>query len=346
MVGFILIYIILMLMAGSTSNRNISLVWLFASIIITIIGMRDVSVGTDTRTYIEMYKYIGSNGYEGYPEPIWGLMNLIFARLGLDHTVFQLFVAIITIGLFTKEIIKESRAPMMSIYLLLGLYYVFYAMNVSRQILALSIVFVAYGQLERDRIIRCIILIVIATGVHYISILSIVVIWVRRLFFSRQTLILLLASSIVLGIAFSESIMVHFLSPILGNYADYLVSKGTNGFRTSGRLYLAIVLCLFWTTLFIIILMTAKDLVRSSIWFKILFVGLIVSNLTLRLELGLRISMIFNIVQLIVYPLYVYNNKIKQRRMGFYLVIMFISAFYFLFLSNNSAGILPYKMGI
>lgn len=341
MAAFTLLYFTLFVASLGKNNRY--LIWLIAAIYILLLGLRALTVGVDTVTYSEIFYDITTYGYNGYPEPLFGYTIENLAHFNVEYISFQFLLALFTIILVSHTCSKYSPAPIKSLFLFLALYFLFYAMNVSRQILAVSVLLMGYGLLYKGSIVKFLGCVCIATMIHYISIFALIVLIFRKVNITKKLrLWFILAASFAIGLILSDSLIIRMLTPIIGNYAEYLLNSGTNGFREESRLLLAVILCLFWTALFVIIALSSKKHLFNNLWFKIYLLGVITNNLTLRMELGLRVTMLFSISQIILFPLYTINNKFSKPIYGYYIVSLFATLFFFLFLSNNSAGILPY----
>lgn len=343
MVGFLLIYAVLCTDGICKVSRNF--LWICTLLLGVIIGFRGITVGVDTKTYAMMFNDISVYGYAGYPEPLFGLTMSLFSKMGMSYICFQVFIAAITMLLISKVSLKESRKPMMSIFLFYGLYFGFYAMNICRQILAVSLILFGYMLLTQSKPKKFLFCILLATSIHYISILSLGALWIKRIKVKNKTkLYIVLVLSLILGLFLSDALILKLLSPILGNYTSYLLGTDSNGFRENSRLVLALLLCFFWTALLIITIISGKKRILNSIWFKTYLLGVITSNLTMRMELGLRVTLLFSISQIIFFPLFIRENRLTSKYYGYFIIISFTTIFFLIFLANNSAGILPYHL--
>ena len=71
--------------------------------------------------------------------------------------------------------------------------------------------------------------------------------------------------------------------------------------------------------------------------------GVITNNLLLYLSLGTRVVMYFSITQIILLPLYLYNNNFKQKIFPVFIIICYTSALFFMLLLSGSVGVYPYN---
>lgn len=334
---FIYIILYIFLLFNLLYSNNKPLFYIGSLLLILLIGLRGAEVGVDTHAYISIFSYINSNGYSGYPEPLFGYMNLSFSKLGFGYLIFQLFVSFATIATICIVIIKHSVNINLSIFLLLVLYFVFYSMNVSRQILACAIIMYSYTKLYNNKIVQFITIVFTATLIHFSAIFSLGALVIKKIYVTKQRSFIFMISSLCVGFILNDSIF----KTLLGPYAGYLSTDGS-GVRDDGRMMLSITLVLFWNALAFFVITTSKKSLLNEFWCKIYLMGIIVNNLTFKLELGLRIVMYFSIVQIIFYTLYVKNNRIKQQWLPALVIVIFVSTFFWVFLLNNSAKVVPY----
>lgn len=332
----LLLLLFYLLICSITNSRY---VFMLNSLIISIlIGFRTDNIGTDTGTYKYMYSYIGENGYAGYPEPLYGYLNYILYNCGVSFHNFQYLLSVTILLLFILSIKKYSSRINFSLFLLYALFFVFYAMNITRQILAVLIVLYGYTLLHEAKKMKFVFCVLVASLFHYTAIISLVVLFVRKINFCNKTLFYGgIFLTLLVGMLLNESIF----KSILGPYAIYLNTDGS-GVRDSVRLLQALLLCTFWSILCVFIYVTAKRAIIDSFWFKIYFTGILLNNLTLNLELGLRIVMFFSISQVIVYVLYIDDARITSYYIPPMVIVTFLLIFFLVFLINGSVGVVPY----
>lgn len=338
MIGFSFLFLFLLWGSVAKASKGWTIVILFLFSI--LIGFRDGEVGTDTMAYASLYEDIGMNGYTGYPEPLFGYLNFWCYKLGLDFSVFQWGLALGMMFLIGKVVFDHSPNYGYSVFVLYALYFIFYTMNITRQMFAVSILFYGYAQLYKGYKWRFLISVVLATLCHFISIVSLIILFVDKIKLKSVFWVLIsVLFSCVVGLVVSDS----FFITIAGDYAGYLVNSFSSGFRDENRILLSMLLAIGWSGLFTFIYIYIDRNLRNNFWFKIYYIAVIINNLTLRMELGLRVVLLFSIVEILVFPMFLLQNRMKQRFLPIVLVNMALAIFFFIFLWNNSAGILPYR---
>ena len=123
-------------------NKYEILYWLVFIILIFIMGLRDISVGTDNKVYKIIYENIiyGKTSFrESSVEIGFTIFCFILGKLGVGYYGFQFIVAVIvnlSFGLFIHRFSKNKFLSLF-LYVVTGIY--FSAFNIVRQQLALCI---------------------------------------------------------------------------------------------------------------------------------------------------------------------------------------------------------------
>lgn len=304
-----------------------------------LIGFRGEDVGMDTHTYKEMYKWLGNDGYNGYPAEIgYAYLNIFFYRSGFGFSFFQWALTCAMMFLIGRTVWKYSPKPQYSLFVLYALFFVFYTMNVFRQMLAVSIVLYGYDFLCNKQRTRFVICVLVATLFHYASIVALGLLFIGKLELKPMLCCVVLILSILLGgFLFSDSLLVYLSGP----FAVYLQGHH-DGFRSGERVGLALLLAVFWSCLCICVFLFSKKSYRNDFWYKIYFLSVVINNLLIRTELGLRVVFFFSIVQIIIFPLFLTCNRLKQKWIAYGIVTFFLTVFFFVFLYNGSASVYPY----
>lgn len=302
------------------------------------IGFRALSVGADTGNYINMFLSNGRNGYHGYPEPLYGMLCQCFYLLGFSFSGFQTALSLIMLSLAGYAIHKHSPNILFSLFCLFGMYFICYAMNINRQAEACFLILFGYHFLIEKKYIPFISIVLVAMGLHAISIIVLIVIVAHKISLNYVNVFIGLIFSFFIGLYLNESLISGFLGP----YAAHL-KDGVHGIRNMARLGDAILLVSYWMIGFIFFLITAKDNLKDSIYMKIYFIAVVINNATVRLELGIRVVLLFSILQIIFYPIYIETSTFS-RSLATFFVVCYISVFFLVFISSNSAAVVPYAL--
>ena len=298
--------------------------------------MRSENVGSDTVSYINIYE-LNSNGYIGYPEPLYGMLCSLAGYCGLSFSLFQILLSYITISLASFTIVKYSPNILFSLFCMFGMYFICYSMNINRQAEACFVILYAYHFLYEKKKLKFVIWICVAAGLHAISLILLPLLFVYKLRITSKRMFWWLCFSFFIGLCLNENILGY----ILGPYAHYL--SGEQGMREGGRIIQSIALAIYWMVGFVFVRLTMHKKLLDSLFFKFYLLSLIVNNLMLGLELGIRIVLLFSISQIIFYPIYAYNSTLPPK-VAMLCVASYILIFFLTFIGSNSAGVVPYMI--
>lgn len=145
-------------------------------ILALVAGFRDITVGRDTRVYyystycrIENGNFWNAHGAIGY-----SVLNLIIEKLFHSYSMVLFTVSVLSYALIISRI-WEFRGVISFPFAVFGLITLWYplSMNVTRQFLAVAIVFWGTRYIQKKKI-KFILLVLVATSIHTISLISLV----------------------------------------------------------------------------------------------------------------------------------------------------------------------------
>ena len=287
MLIYLFIYILL-LVGAYISERSVFLLYVILAFLAFIVGYRADTVGMDTETYYNLYDSLGNYGYLGYPEPIFGILCEFSNKIGIPFPLFQTIIMFLALCLTALAIRKESNNYCLSMFLMISMYFICYAMNIYRQILACFIIIYACSLLiNNHQKWKFVFWVIVAAGFHLFA------------------LILLLA----------------LLLDRISLRKSYI----------------------YWTVGFFYLYKHADDEFRESLYMKLFLVGILVYNLLIRHDLGLRVTLYFLFPMIVGLSVFVDTAKMNRLKAQA-LVVSYTSIYYFLFLAMNSANVVPYTI--
>ena len=124
---------------------------------------------------------------------------------------------------------------------------------------------------------------------------------------------------------------------LVGPYAAYL----ENGYK-EGLLSIYIQAVLI-NLLFLFIFYTTDKESQNSFWIKIFFIGIVLMDLTARLTQGTRITLFFMVVQFIVYPQYFVSNRVSNKILVHFCILLYCAMIFMKLLIWDGNGVCPYK---
>ena len=304
-------------------------------------GLRDVSVGTDTSFYVNVYNNYHNNEYYSflfthYELGFQFLYNFLH-YLNIDYQGMLLIVSGVTMLGFANFIYRTSSNLILSVFIFSCLLYP-NSFNIMRQFLALSLSINAISLIFKEKYISSSILILFSSLFHTMSLLMFIPL-ILSLFKNWKLSIYILLLSCVIFFFFG-SYIVNFGATIFNKQFyinnDFSVNRL---FRTTTLITMIICIIMIYCTRF------NKSKVDNK--FKLLtcisIVNLNFGILYLKYEFMSRIIEMFNSFLLISFPLASYEIKtyyrpiIKIMVWAIPVVLLINSVF------NSGSGIENYK---
>ena len=313
---------------------------LYYSIIIFLVllaGLRDISIGTDTSTYMEIYEWVSDESAK-YIEPGWYYLNRVVYLLGGNFTILLTIVSILTLIpiIHVSKAYPQHRNEILFYYFSMYLY--LNSFNGMRQYLAVSIGFLALELFRNNEVRKCLLFIFIAFLFHYSAAILLLVFMLKLIKVNKKsTLVFLLVSTFLLGSVAGKS----FFYIITGKYASYL-EKEEFGFREESiSMYLLTILM----DIMLFLVFSFKSQKYDRYWLNVFTLGILLLNVTFKIGLAARLILYFTIAQIIVFPLFLVDNKIKNKVLVRIVVAIYFALLFFRNFAGGSTGgdIVPYK---
>lgn len=305
-----------------------------------IIGLRDKSVGIDTKSYCEDYlryhmiswKQImngGSHiGFYAYSK--------ILSMIAPNSYTFFLFVtgAIISISL-GFFIYKNSTNPLLSFIIVFSLEYVFFFMSGLKQTLAMSLLMVAYQYMKDKKIIKFGLLILLATLFHTSALIFVIAYPVFHLKLKKSMILIFSILLVFIGVNYSSNVF-YIIRDLIGDSlfdqygGDYISSLNYTG------LFIQIAL---FALVYILLYVFSNEKYNGLI--NILILGLFFQSMTGILGEFFRIAMYFNMFIIIALPNAI--GCMKKEKTLTYLIVGAVLLLYFSTLSIRNFDYSVYK---
>lgn len=337
MIIYLFLYFLL-LIGAYISERSIFVLYLILAIMSFMIGFRGAEVGTDTMSYQMLYDNLGRDGYLGYPEPLFGLLCVGFNLIGLSFQSSQTILIFISLCMTAHVIKYYSPNYCLSMFMMISLYFLFYSMNIYREMVACFIMVYGLNILFNEDLrwtkTKFIFVLLIAATIHKASLFLLPVMFVRKWNLSEMIIYFGIISSILIGVMDLGGAVFSKLGLYEKDLAEYM--------RSGGRVVLALFLSLYWIIAFLYIYKKSDEVFKRSMYTKLFFYGIIINNLLVRQDMGLRLMLYFTIPLVIGIPLFVSrtDNPLKTQA----IVISYSSLYFFVFLMANSADVVPYSL--
>lgn len=190
-----------------------------------LISFRDISVGTDTRnTYFKLFQFVINGNYENYganAEKGYLFLIYIIALLSDNYFWCIFFVGTLCWLLFFIYIIRDSKNVCWSILLFFLSYSYFHMFNGVRQYLATGIVLLSFYYIYERKLIKFLLLILLASTVHSMILVFIPFYFLYDIKLNiKRTIIILIVSTL----AFS-SVWRWIISVFSGSKYEYYLGR-------------------------------------------------------------------------------------------------------------------------
>lgn len=170
MLLYFLMMILLAIFSVKRSYKNQKLM-LSSLIMFSLLGFKDATIGNDTANYIELFnrlKHISSMVDESIRfEKGYQLYNKVIGMLFDTPQALFIITAIICMGCICFGIIKNSVNWQYSLFIFVGLRFFYFFLSGLRQSIAVSMTFVAYYFLKKERIVSFFAIILLASTFHF-----------------------------------------------------------------------------------------------------------------------------------------------------------------------------------
>lgn len=329
-----------------------SILWTLSVVLIQcvlIAGLRDVSIGTDTKTYFNLFTYIKntpvSQAFSYYIETGYFLLNKVVSMFTNNFNILLIAICIIVYRSIYKFIKNYSKNAIMSLFLFITLGYFSSTMNIMRQYIALSFVLLGYNFYLKDNNIKFLLFIVLACFFHTSAILVIPIILMYHIIFSGKIETSILIKVVVSSVLLLITLFAPYFSSILFNnseYYNYIVDgAGYDTSLISLNLIIKIIMSITYFYLNSKKLFIDKN--ANLKFFNYLnLISCLMNILSGGLSMFTRLNIYFSVTLIIFIPNIVEEMKIKNK---YYLkIFIYIGFFILYYLSLLSGGndIVPY----
>jgi hypothetical protein len=293
--GFLFVFIATWLDVLSINKRFRIVSGILLTVFIILFTSLRYEVGADWQNYFIFYKNLS-----GVNEPLYRFFNNSFSRLGLSFNVFLLFgnvFSLTLIYLFLKRVSLITTVGLAIYYCDILLYFNFSGF---RQAIALSIVAFSYTLIQKNKI-RVIGLICLASMFHYSAICAFLLLIIPKSKIDVKKALYFLIS--ILSLSFLLDELVNFIETYSSIPIRYYLTSSMNQDEKLSNFILGT--CKRIVPLILIITFRNKNL---NSWENynyylntyLMGLGLYIITYTLSPDIGVRLSVYFTIVELIL----------------------------------------------
>lgn len=319
-----------MLLIGVLLNTELQKRYNYISLFVLFIlkAYRDFSVGTDTISYKIYFERLARGGVPT-KEAGFSFLNTLVADWGGDMRTLMIVISILTLVPLVYICQKYSPKPAFSLFLYYNLYIYFHSFNISRQVMAVSIVLIGIPfLLENRRLLFCLI-VLLASTIHVTALISLPLIFLDKVPDNRKFYITLVIGSFIIGYLFTGPIL-SYTTKLVG-YDSYLMDRGVIS-TTSTTLIMT-------NLFFFFVLFTLKE---RNFLFKLFMIYVVMMNLIDRFPFSNRLLIYFSIYQILFLAYYVIHNRLKSNVLAYLIVILYSYVIFWRLLSLGVGEVLPY----
>ncbi|OQB14352.1 MAG: Transmembrane protein EpsG [Firmicutes bacterium ADurb.Bin193] len=304
-------------------------------------ALRHFSIGSDTFTYVDsflLYEYRSFSDVLAikFDKGYYALVKLI-SMVSSNYTVFlSVFAFIFTVSICVY-IYRYSKEPFLSIIMLLSLGYLYFSMTGLRQTAAMSILLFSYKFVRERKLIRFLLLILLAYQFHNTSIVFLIAYPLAYLKVNWKHVTGVVAALIV---AFMyKSYVDYFLFEVLNwerisHYKNYTDTITLSGFIIQAFI---VAFCLVYYK------NVTKEEPKDISLFNMVFLGLVFQAFTPIVSQFFRVSMYFSIANIALVPNAIVSGKNNNLKTIIYSTVMILLVAYYLFFSMDSPFFYPYR---
>ena len=245
----VLYYVLSMVIEKILHNRLNRKIWVLIIVLPLLIlsAFRAPTVGNDTFNYYRSYMMVSQEAFFSPSQSRLELGYIFYMRLialfGFSYLGFQIITSTFIMFSVSRFIYKYSSNMAFSFFIFITARMFFNSMNISRQFLSIAILLFSIDFIKERKFIKFTIFVLLATSIHFTSIVFFVVYPLSYIKFNAKKTILLLSLGVISAISFDKLIQI-FVS-VTGRYAGYL-EGGYFNFEGNIAIYINLIINLLF----------------------------------------------------------------------------------------------------
>lgn len=320
------------------SGRQRIAVVLFSALPMILVAALRYDVGMDyMHTYVPYFETVRDGFLENYSkmEILYHLLNVAVAALGGDYVWVFAIAAILFYTMVYLQIFEDAPNPLLSIFLLTGMGYVFVFFNAMRQMMGCAILLYSLRYVQRRKLLPFFICVAIATGFHISCIVFVPVYWISGIRIRPMWVFILTAIVTVLSVVIAE-LVLYMVG--MTKYAVYLQSVFDTGKTAYVMLAMNLLLLIFESFFY-------QNNAKYRMYYNLQLIALWTTIFSGRIVLMLRLLWVFGLPSVISLPLAMEGIENQKNRKLIASVICVLYVMYFIITVgiNNSNTVLPYQ---
>lgn len=321
---YILIAAIICCFLPKEKQKIASILLLFAMMIIC--GIRAYDVGVDTHNYVQ---YVRSSNESDYK---WGPLYLLFKQIALlfnnERTAFLMIMSALTYVPLMFIASKRSSYPALSVlfFIIPVADYFVQSMNIVRQSMAIVYVLGAAILIDQHKKKLAALFLVLAFFLHPYTFIAVGLLFLDKIHLTKKGVTIILVVSCLLGlVGMLTGIrdVLNLMMLLTSDSSEGLISKlgkyGGNydiesNFSLIGQLsHMLPLMAMCW--------LGANDKSMKSIYFKMMLIGCVITNIFVSVIYCERIASTYTIAQFLAVPMIYKTSSPLYKRLITLLII-------------------------
>lgn len=348
---FVNISIIILALLSSMANKKTSLSYkksdgkIFILISFTILFIVSAFRGdfaTDYKAYINFFNFVKQStilemvSSRGWQEIGYVFFNVFIASISQSEIAIMIVTTLITLLLFYTRFVKDSVYIWLSILMFVSVGSYYTSFNMMRQMLAIAIVFAGMGFLYKNKLLKFIIVVIIASSIHISAIVMIPLGLVLKVFKPSVKNIMFFISGTIISSIFVKYIVAFIMKFVYFSYA----LEGAYGMEP---INFKIVIVPISISVFALIYSSRSINLNDNkhrIWFNAVLFYLLFAILSLQIKNFNRLADYFLPFLYLLVPLEI--SKLKKSDKLFYLLLIPLLLTIYVYFAFKGGGFDPY----
>ena len=282
-------------------------------------GLRAHDVGVDTPNYVA---YAVKSDVDDYKfGPIFLILKSISEIFGDDGSVFLMIMALLTYVPLVYVVAEKSPYPGLTVLMYIIPVAIFFneSFNIARQSIGIVYILLAAIMIDEGKIYQSIPLIILSFFFHPYTIIFAIFPFLNKIVLTEKVVIISLGVSILIGLVGSLSGIQSFLNLLMtytmdsssdlvtkfAKYADYDIEANFSLVGQLSHMLPLSALCF----------LGMNEYTLENTFYKMMFYGCILTNVTVSVIFCERIASTFTIAQLLAVPYIFYYQSDMMRKL-------------------------------
>lgn len=321
-------YIILLITIYLFSKFENKISTTICSTSILLIGcFREINVGTDTSNY--EFFFNNPQYFLRTKDFIWVKIIDLLHHFNLDYRYLIILSNLIIVSMVILSAKKMTGRINLTLFYFIALYFFFQSFNITRQIIAATIILYSFSYIKERNLVKFLLLIIVAMGFHTSTVFVIPFYFFANKSFNTRIIVL------VFGISYIVGGLYNFVSILNNSILDFGIYQ--NLLSDNINMKLGYSLSRLLLNFFISYLMLQNK--NSTTEQNLLAVGVILLNLFAPFGYIARFAYYFTIIQIIYFP----NLRNEKNKLNYHLSLIYSIIVFFFLLINNNGEVVPYS---